>query len=55
MIFTRAMIELMNWRLARARDVELAVDAVADDDLALFRLDVDVARSLLAPPARRGR
>ena len=30
-----------------ARDVELAVDAVADDDLFLFRLDVDVARALL--------
>ena len=30
-----------------ARDVELAVDAVADDDLLLLRLDVDVARALL--------
>ena len=34
-------------RLARLRDVELAVDAVADDDVALLRLDVDVARALL--------
>ena len=30
-----------------ARDVELAVDPVADDDLLLLRLDVDVARALL--------
>src|ERR1019366_6972807 len=29
-----------------ARDVELAVDPVAYDDLLLFRLDVDVARAL---------
>src|SRR5262249_42715702 len=28
-------------------DVELTVDAIADDDLFLFRLDVDIARALL--------
>ena len=47
MILMRAMIAVHELRGARARDVELAVDAVADDDLLLLRLDVDVARALL--------
>ena len=47
MIFTREMIEGMNCRGARRDLVEHAVDAVADDDLLLARLDVDIAGALL--------
>ena len=47
MIFTREMIDGMNCRGARLRLVQLAVDAVADDDLLLARLDVDIAGALL--------
>ena len=47
LIFTRATMRAHERARRAARDVELAVDAVADDDLLLFRLDVDIARALL--------
>jgi len=46
MIFTRAMIGRHELLTGALRHVELAVDAVADDDVALLRLDVDIARAL---------
>ena len=46
-ILMRLTMLFMNGARRAARDVELAVDAVADDDLLLLRLDVDVARALL--------